>query len=63
MVIPLFELIYHEFFVPLFDKQLTKALDDVCQIRGEKLRKIHAELLYRFITTIPASIDAVKSIN
>ena len=26
------------------------------------MRKIHAELLYRFITTIPASIDAAKSI-
>ena len=62
MILQLFELLYHEFFVAPYDKKLTKALEDTCQIAEQKLRKVQAELLYRFITSIPAQINAAKTI-
>ena len=62
MILQLFELLYHEFFVAPYDKKLTKALEDTCQIAEQKLRKVQAELLYRFITSIPSQINAAKTI-
>ena len=40
----------------------TKALEEVCSIAGQKLKKSQAALLYKFVTTIPANIEAAKTI-
>ena len=38
------------------------ALEEVCAIAGQKLKKSQAALLYKFVTTIPANIEAAKTI-
>ena len=61
-VASLFEVIFMEFYVPPYDKQLLVSLKECVQMAGVRIDDVHKRLIQVWLESVPVNTEAIKAV-